>query len=70
MEIPIDDILITEPMRPVCRAVVTRITRALDTIGPIVVTPCKKKYRLVDGLHRLTAMKEAGYKTVEVTVVG
>lgn len=70
--LPISDIQVEERLRTASAPAVASIVSSIQEVGgilqPLLVRRIKGGYRLMDGLHRLTAAKEAGLKEVPVQV--
>ncbi|XHE55944.1 ParB/RepB/Spo0J family partition protein [Phaeobacter sp. BS34] len=70
--LPVDDIQVEERLRTASETAVASIVSSIQEVGsilqPLLVRRVKDGYRLLDGLHRLTAAKEAGLAEVPVKV--
>ncbi|KXF92114.1 ParB/RepB/Spo0J family partition protein [Phaeobacter inhibens] len=70
--LPVDDIQVEERLRTASETAVASIVSSIQEVGsilqPLLVRRVKGGYRLLDGLHRLTAAKEAGLAEVPVKV--
>ncbi|MEP1330134.1 ParB/RepB/Spo0J family partition protein [Pseudophaeobacter sp.] len=70
--LPVADIQIEERLRIASDTAVASIVSSIHEVGsilqPLLVRRVKGGYRLMDGLHRLTAAKEVGLKEVPVKV--
>jgi ParB family chromosome partitioning protein len=70
--LPISDIQVEERLRTASAPAVASIVSSIHEVGgilqPLLVRRIKGGYRLMDGLHRLTAAKEAGLEEVPVQV--
>ncbi|UWR67055.1 ParB/RepB/Spo0J family partition protein [Phaeobacter inhibens] len=70
--LPVEDIQVEERLRTASETAVASIVSSIQEVGsilqPLLVRRVKDGYRLLDGLHRLTAAKEAGFAEVPVKV--
>ncbi|UWQ31264.1 ParB N-terminal domain-containing protein [Leisingera sp. M527] len=70
--LPVADIQVEERLRTASPTAVASIVSSIHEVGsilqPLLVRRVKDGYRLMDGLHRLTAAKEAGLEEVPVKV--
>ncbi|WP_164982716.1 ParB/RepB/Spo0J family partition protein [Leisingera sp. NJS204] len=70
--LPVADIQVEERLRTASPTAVASIVSSIQEVGsilqPLLVRRVKDGYRLMDGLHRLTAAKEAGLEEVPVKV--
>ncbi|UWR74832.1 ParB N-terminal domain-containing protein [Phaeobacter inhibens] len=70
--LPVEDIQVEERLRTASETAVASIVSSIQEVGsilqPLLVRRIKDGYRLLDGLHRLTAAKEAGLAEVPVKV--
>ncbi|UWQ34598.1 ParB N-terminal domain-containing protein [Leisingera sp. M527] len=70
--LPAADIQVEERLRTASPTAVASIVSSIHEVGsilqPLLVRRVKDGYRLMDGLHRLTAAKEAGLEEVPVKV--
>ncbi len=70
--LPVADIQVEERLRTASAPAVASIVSSIHELGgilqPLLVRRIKGGYRLMDGLHRLTAAKEAGLEEVPVQV--
>ncbi|KPD10889.1 ParB/RepB/Spo0J family partition protein [Phaeobacter sp. 11ANDIMAR09] len=70
--LPVADIEVEERLRTASETAVASIVSSIQEVGsilqPLLVRRIKGGYRLMDGLHRLTAAKEAGLEDVPVKV--
>ncbi|MFV1492369.1 ParB/RepB/Spo0J family partition protein [Phaeobacter sp. JH18-32] len=70
--LPVEDIQVEERLRTASETAVASIVSSIQEVGsilqPLLVRRVKDGYRLLDGLHRLTAAKEAGLAEVPVKV--
>ncbi|WP_205879952.1 ParB/RepB/Spo0J family partition protein [Leisingera sp. NJS201] len=70
--LPVADIQVEERLRIASPTAVASIVSSINEVGgilqPLLVRKVKDGYRLMDGLHRLTAAKEAGLEEVPVKV--
>lgn len=70
--LPVSDIQVEERLRTASAPAVASIVSSIQEVGgilqPLLVRRIKGGYRLMDGLHRLTAAKEAGLDEVPVQV--
>jgi ParB family chromosome partitioning protein len=70
--LPVADILVEERLRIASKPAVASIVSSIQEVGsilqPLLVRRVKGGYRLMDGLHRLTAAKEVGLAEVPVKV--
>ncbi|WP_044008637.1 ParB/RepB/Spo0J family partition protein [Leisingera methylohalidivorans] len=68
----VSDIQVVERLRTASPTAVASIVSSIHEVGsilqPLLVRRVKDGYRLMDGLHRLTAAKEAGLEEVPVKV--
>ncbi|MCF6432935.1 ParB N-terminal domain-containing protein [Leisingera sp. MMG026] len=70
--LPVAEIQVEERLRTASPTAVASIVSSIHEVGsilqPLLVRRVKDGYRLMDGLHRLTAAKEAGLEEVPVKV--
>ena len=70
--LPVADIQVEERLRIASKPAVASIVSSIQEVGsilqPLLVRRVKGGYRLMDGLHRLTAAKEVGLEKVPVKV--
>lgn len=70
--LPVADIQVEERLRTASATAVASIVSSIQEVGgilqPLLVRRIKGGYRLMDGLHRLSAAKEAGLEEVPVQV--
>lgn len=70
--LPVADIQVEERLRIASQPAVASIVSSIQEVGsilqPLLVRRVKGGYRLMDGLHRLTAAKEVGLAEVPVKV--
>ncbi len=70
--LPVADIQVEERLRIASKPAVASIVSSIQEVGsilqPLLVRRIKTGYRLMDGLHRLTAAKQVGLKEVPVKV--
>lgn len=70
--LPVAEIEVEERLRTASETAVASIVSSIHEVGsilqPLLVRRIKGGYRLMDGLHRLTAAKEAGLEEVPVKV--
>ncbi|MFV1933210.1 ParB/RepB/Spo0J family partition protein [Phaeobacter gallaeciensis] len=70
--LPVEDIQVEERLRTASETAVASIVSSIQEVGsilqPLLVRRVKDGYRLMDGLHRLTAAREAGLVEVPVKV--
>ncbi|WP_051357830.1 ParB/RepB/Spo0J family partition protein [Leisingera caerulea] len=70
--LPVADIQVEERLRTASATAVASIVSSIQEVGgilqPLLVRRIKDGYRLMDGLHRLTAAREAGLDEVPVKV--
>lgn len=78
--IPVDQILISQSLRPLVPSLVIKLIPAMCTRGqltPIYVKErhwfmrlfSKKQYYLIDGLHRITAAQRLGWTTIRCYIL-
>ena len=70
--LPVADIEVEERLRTASETAIASIVSSIQEVGsilqPLLVRRIKGGFRLMDGLHRLTAAKEAGLEEVPVKV--
>lgn len=76
IEVPVDRIIIEPEIQPRVRGIVEQhvalLGQALEvgTLPPVTVTPGREgRYLVVDGAHRVEALRRAGAKTVQARVL-